>query len=197
MPLSLCGWPTWWPILRPALVARHARTRRPRRARRSRCSRTVRAERHRRPPDRHARHPTPSAARCRRARTSVRRSDGRPAGAAERAAARSRSAGSAPAGHRRQDLQRVALADGGVEPVEHPHVLVVEVDVDVAVQRAVGGEQLALGRRVRWRPGRAAPRRRSRRRRSTSFSPPTEARSTGGILIVAMTRGSLPLERTC
>ena len=49
-----------------------------------------------------------------------------------------------PAGHRRQDHERVALADGGVEAVEHAHVLVVEVHVDVAVELALGGEQLAL-----------------------------------------------------
>ena len=41
-----------------------------------------------------------------------------------------------------------ALADGGVEPVEHPHVLVVEVDVHVAVELAVGSEELRLGLRV-------------------------------------------------
>ena len=47
--------------------------------------------------------------------------------------------------HRGQDHERVRLADRRVESVEHPHVLVVQVDVDVAVQPAVGGEQLRLG----------------------------------------------------
>ena len=36
----------------------------------------------------------------------------------------------------------------GLEPVLHPHVLVVDVDVHVAVQLAVGREELALGLRV-------------------------------------------------
>ena len=67
------------------------------------------------------------------------------------------------AGHRRQDHQRVALADGRVEPVEHAHVLVVEVDVDVAVELALGGEQLALRS-----PGALAARSRST---SPTFSP--------------------------
>src|SRR5689334_24600280 len=55
---------------------------------------------------------------------------------------------SSPAGHRRQDDERVALLDGRAEAVEDAHVLVVEVDVHVAVQRPVGAEQLGLGRRV-------------------------------------------------
>ena len=62
-------------------------------------------------------------------------------------AGRGDSSGS-PAGHRRQDHKRVRLANGGVQPVEHAHVLVVEVDVDVAVERSVGGEQLVLRGRV-------------------------------------------------
>ena len=36
----------------------------------------------------------------------------------------------------------------GVQPVEHADVLVVEVDVDVAVELPVGAEQLRLGRGV-------------------------------------------------
>src|SRR4051794_10746802 len=52
------------------------------------------------------------------------------------------------AGHRRQDHERVAVLDGRFEPVEHAHVLVVQVDVHVAVQLAVLAEQLALGLRV-------------------------------------------------
>ncbi len=46
------------------------------------------------------------------------------------------------AGHRRQDDDGVAVGDRGLEPVEHPHVLVVEVDVDVAVEVAVLAEEL-------------------------------------------------------
>ena len=79
------------------------------------------------------------------------------------------------------------LADGVVEAVEHAHVLVVEVDVDVAVELAVGARRAAslrLGVRVGER--RAAPRRRWRRRPRPRCSPPTDGRSTGGILIVAM-----------
>jgi hypothetical protein len=49
----------------------------------------------------------------------------------------------------RSDGRSSAVADGRLEAVEHAHVLVVEIDVDVAVQGAVGSEQLALGRRVR------------------------------------------------
>ena len=43
------------------------------------------------------------------------------------------------------------VADGRLEPVEHADVLVVEVDVDVAVQVAAVGEELGLGRRVQRR----------------------------------------------
>lgn len=46
-------------------------------------------------------------------------------------AARERS--SSAAGHGRQNDQRIAVAHGGVQAVEHTHVLIVEVDVDVAV----------------------------------------------------------------
>src|SRR5881394_3766280 len=56
-------------------------------------------------------------------------------------------AGSA-AGHRGQDDDGVAIADRGLEPVQHPHVLVVEVDVDVAVEVALGAEELLFGGRV-------------------------------------------------
>ncbi len=38
---------------------------------------------------------------------------------------------------------------GGLEAVEHAHVLVVEVDVDVAVELALGREQLLLGAGMR------------------------------------------------
>src|SRR4051812_13265619 len=48
------------------------------------------------------------------------------------------------AGHGRQDHQHVAAADWGVEPVEDADVLVVEVDVDVAVEVAAFAEELAL-----------------------------------------------------
>ena len=73
-------------------------------------------------------------------------------------------------------------------PFEHPDVLVVEVHVDVAVELPVGAEELVLRRGVLLGEvaqdaadvvagGR------------TSFSPPTDGRSTGGILIVAIARG--------
>jgi len=52
------------------------------------------------------------------------------------------------AGHRREDHERVGVADRRIQPVQHAHVLVVEVDVHVPVQRAVGAEQLILGGRV-------------------------------------------------
>src|SRR3954468_6703844 len=52
------------------------------------------------------------------------------------------------AGHRRQDHDRVRLRHSGVEPIEDPDVLVVEIDVDVAVELALAREELALGRRV-------------------------------------------------
>src|SRR5919107_6163180 len=52
------------------------------------------------------------------------------------------------AGHRRQDHDGVAVGDARVEAVEHAHVLVVEVDVHVAVQLAVLGEELRLRLRV-------------------------------------------------
>src|SRR5690349_11799911 len=50
------------------------------------------------------------------------------------------------AGHRRQDDDGVAVFDRGLEPLQDPDVLVVEVDVDVAVQLAVLAEE--LGRSV-------------------------------------------------
>src|SRR4051812_19925178 len=56
------------------------------------------------------------------------------------------------AGHRREDYQCVRVPHGRVEAVEHPDVLVVEVDVDVAVELAVG-EELRLGLRVRGHEG--------------------------------------------
>ena len=53
------------------------------------------------------------------------------------------------AGHGGQDDEHVALPDRRVEAVEHADVLVVEVDVDVAVELAVGAEDLVLGLGVR------------------------------------------------
>src|SRR5437660_9559563 len=57
-------------------------------------------------------------------------------------------------GHRREDHEGVALAHRGVQPLEHADVLVVEVDVDVAVELATVREQLRLraGMRVDQRP---------------------------------------------
>src|ERR1700742_345046 len=55
---------------------------------------------------------------------------------------------SATAGHRRQDHDGVGRSDRRVEAVEHAHVLVVEGDVDGAVQLAVLREELALRLRV-------------------------------------------------
>jgi hypothetical protein len=52
---------------------------------------------------------------------------------------------SAPAGHRRKDHNRVAVANDCVEPVEHTDILVVEIDVDVAVELSVCREQLVGG----------------------------------------------------
>src|SRR6185312_10948962 len=57
---------------------------------------------------------------------------------------------SAAAGHCGEDDQGVALPHRRLEAVEHAHVLVVEVDVDVAVELALGGEEL----RARLRVGR-------------------------------------------
>src|SRR5262249_15653507 len=37
---------------------------------------------------------------------------------------------------------RVRLGGGGVESIQHAHVLIIEVDVDVAVQVPLGGEEL-------------------------------------------------------
>src|SRR4051794_39321416 len=51
------------------------------------------------------------------------------------------------AGHRRQNHHGVGVLDGGVQPFENAHVLVVQVDVDVAIEVAVGAEDLT--RRVR------------------------------------------------
>src|SRR5581483_7939440 len=48
-----------------------------------------------------------------------------------------RRSGSGAAGDGRQDRDRVALLHGGLERAEVPHVLVVHVDVDEAVQAAV------------------------------------------------------------
>ena len=51
-------------------------------------------------------------------------------------------------GHRRENHQRVRVPNRCIQPIQHAHVLVVEVDVDVAVERAVGTEQLILSGRV-------------------------------------------------
>ena len=45
------------------------------------------------------------------------------------------------AGHRRQELQGVAVSHGGLQPVENAHVLLIEVDVEEPVQPAVIGER--------------------------------------------------------
>src|SRR3954447_3892760 len=58
-----------------------------------------------------------------------------------------RSAGAA--GHRRQDDERVGAADRRLQAVEDAHVLVVQIDVHVAVEPAVLGEQLRLRLGVR------------------------------------------------
>src|SRR5690606_33518547 len=49
-----------------------------------------------------------------------------------------------PARHGGKNLERVPLADLRFEAVEHADVFVVEVDVDEAVELAVGAEQLGL-----------------------------------------------------
>ena len=58
------------------------------------------------------------------------------------------SPGSAAPGHRREDDERVRLADRRLEALEHADVLVVEVHVHVAVEVAVGAEELGLGLRM-------------------------------------------------
>src|SRR3954454_8255038 len=58
---------------------------------------------------------------------------------------------SSTAGHGGEDDDGVAVADDGVEPVQDPPVFVVEVDVDVAVARALLAEELRLGVGVRRR----------------------------------------------
>src|SRR3954452_22855014 len=50
------------------------------------------------------------------------------------------------AGHGREDDERVAVLHRGAEAVEDAHVLVVEIDVHVAVERPVRAEQLGLRR---------------------------------------------------
>src|SRR5438128_11210028 len=50
-----------------------------------------------------------------------------------------------PARHRGQDDQRIGVADRGLQSLQHPYVLVVQIDVHVAVQLALLGKQLALG----------------------------------------------------
>src|SRR6476661_4483293 len=52
--------------------------------------------------------------------------------------------GSAAAGDRREDRHRVAVLDRGVEGTGEPHVLVVDVDVDEAVQLAFLGDEAVL-----------------------------------------------------
>src|SRR5436190_10925874 len=55
---------------------------------------------------------------------------------------------SSSARHGGQDDQHVAVADLRIEALEHPHVLIVEVDVDVAVEVAAVAEDLGLRRRM-------------------------------------------------
>src|SRR5829696_8964575 len=50
-----------------------------------------------------------------------------------------------PAGHRRQDHERVPLVDRRVEPLQDADVLVVQVHVHVPVERPVVAEQLVRG----------------------------------------------------
>src|SRR4051794_30962726 len=155
VPLSLCGWPTWWPIRgQPSWLAMPAAPTAaiPAAAPAAAPAHSVRLRRRKLILST----PYPSVRRKSRCSSRAGRSNERPPGSGGSCAPESALRGSvsggrrrsAPAGHRRQDLQRVAVADGGFEPVEDAHVLVVQVHVDVAVQRAVRGEQLALGRRV-------------------------------------------------
>jgi hypothetical protein len=60
---------------------------------------------------------------------------------------------SAAAGHGREDHYVVAVFDGGLEALEHSDVLVVQVDVDVAVELALRVEELGRGIGVRLREG--------------------------------------------
>jgi hypothetical protein len=55
---------------------------------------------------------------------------------------------SAAAGHGRQDHDRVVLGHGGIEAVKNPHVFIVEVNVDEAVQLTLFREDLRLRLRV-------------------------------------------------
>src|SRR3954463_8620104 len=73
--------------------------------------------------------------------------DGKPRSRTKFASNDRRSRSSA-ARHGRQDHQHVAVADLGLEALQHAHVLVVEVDVDVAVELAAVAEDLRLGRRM-------------------------------------------------
>ena len=72
------------------------------------------------------------------------------------------------------------------EAVEDAHVLVVEVDVDVAVQLTRRRRRAATASRGAARRARAGRAPTSSPAAWTSFSPPTDGRSTGGILIVAI-----------
>src|SRR2546428_2393767 len=49
-----------------------------------------------------------------------------------------------PARHGRQDDQRIGVADRSLQPGQHAHVLVVQINVDVAVEFTVLGKELAL-----------------------------------------------------
>ena len=69
--------------------------------------------------------------------------------------------------------------DAGLEPVLHAHVLVVDVDVHVAVQLALAGEELVAGLRVL--PGEPLEHLADGEpSTSTSLGPPTEDAARAG-----------------
>src|SRR3954451_704056 len=74
--------------------------------------------------------------------------DGKPFTRERSSRLKDRRSRSSSARHGRQDDQHVAVADLRIEALEHPHVLVVEVDVDVAVEVAAVSEDLGLRRRM-------------------------------------------------
>ena len=103
-----------------------------------------------------------------------------------------------PAGHRRQDDHGVGVGDGRLEPVQHPHVLVVEIDVHVAVELAARRRTAGLGARVRSaRPRSTSPT--VAPSAETSASPPVWERRTGGIFtsssVANPMRGSVGADR--
>ncbi len=74
--------------------------------------------------------------------------------------------------------KRVPAAHRGVQPIQHSHILVVEVDVDVAVELPSAEKSwLCVAGWVAARSRRTSPT--FSPEALTSFSPPTEARSTG------------------